>query len=188
MYSLDEKYSLIKSEILKTKSKNPIEILTGVMDKDFIDIHGPEHHFLDGAAFLVAFYNAGGDIDIDSALNDLLARALKMPGAMCGQWGVCGAVASLGAALAVINHTGPLSDNDYYKDNMEFTASTLLIMSKIGGPRCCKRNAFISISSAVKFIAKKYGVQMETSAVQCRYRGKNAQCIQTRCPYFRSEK
>ncbi len=39
--------------------KNPITIALQLMKKDFINIHGPEHHFLDGAAFLTAFRNAG---------------------------------------------------------------------------------------------------------------------------------
>ncbi len=58
---------------------------------------------------LVAFKNAGGEIDLDDALNKIMIEGLRMPGAMCGLWGVCGAVTSLGAALSIIDHTGPLS-------------------------------------------------------------------------------
>ena len=78
-------------------------------DYDYINIHGPEHHILDGACLLVAFKNAGGEIDLDDALNKIMIEGLRMPGAMCGLWGVCGAVTSLGAALSLIDHTGPLS-------------------------------------------------------------------------------
>ena len=46
---------------------------------------------------LVAFKNAGGEIDLDDALNKIMIEGLRMPGAMCGLWGVCGAVTSLGA-------------------------------------------------------------------------------------------
>lgn len=35
------------------------------MHKDYIDIHGPENHYLDGAAFMIAYKNDGGDIDIE---------------------------------------------------------------------------------------------------------------------------
>lgn len=52
------------------------------MQKDFINIHGPEHHFLDGACFLVAYKNAGGNINIEEALNLLAERTIKMPGAL----------------------------------------------------------------------------------------------------------
>lgn len=59
-------------------------------------MHGPEHHVLDGACLLMAFYNAGGKIDIDTSLEQLVKEGLRMPGAMCGLWGVCGAITSIG--------------------------------------------------------------------------------------------
>ena len=40
--------------------------------------------------------------------------------AMCGLWGVCGAVASIGAALAIIDGTGPLSDDGTWGEHMAF--------------------------------------------------------------------
>lgn len=39
-----------------------------IVKNEYINIHGPEHHILDGACLLMAFYNAGGKIDIDAAL------------------------------------------------------------------------------------------------------------------------
>ena len=50
-YTLNDKYKLIKEEVLKSLSKNPIEIAEIVMNNDFINIHGHEHHYLDGACF-----------------------------------------------------------------------------------------------------------------------------------------
>lgn len=60
-YTLQEKYDLIKQHLLNTQSKNPIKIAKELMNKDFINMHGPEHHFLDGAAFLTAYQNLRGD-------------------------------------------------------------------------------------------------------------------------------
>lgn len=184
-YTLDERYKLIREDVLKQSSKNSIEIARNIMHKDFISIHGPEHHFLDGAAFLVAYKNAGGEIDIEKALDTLASRALKMPGAMCGFWGMCGSAASIGASLAIINGTVPLSDNGYYKDNMEYTSSVIQKMSLIGGPRCCKRNAFISINAGVDYVRKKYGIKMDTSDVTCEFSKLNSQCIGDRCPFHK---
>lgn len=66
-------------------------------------MHGPEHHILDGASLLVAYKNAGGNIDIENALEKLMSEGLRMPGAMCGLWGICGAITSIGAALSIID-------------------------------------------------------------------------------------
>ena len=176
-YTLDEKYKLIKEEVLKNKSKNPIEIAKSIMHKDFVNIHGPEHHFLDGASFMAAYKNSGGDIDLDKAIDILAGRTIKMPGAMCGYWGMCGSVASVTAVLAIIHEVSPLSSSAYYAENMEFTSSVINKMSKIGGPRCCKRNAFLSLSSGVRFVKEKYGVEMELDEIECEFSSWNKQCI-----------
>ena len=64
---------------LYEKSKNPVEIFYNIAQMDFVRIHGPEHHVLDGAALLTAFYNAGGQIDLQTSLNELMKRGLQMP-------------------------------------------------------------------------------------------------------------
>jgi hypothetical protein len=187
-YTLDNKYRLIKEEVLKSNSKNPIEIAKSIMCKNFISIHGPEHHYLDGASFLVAYKNAGGNVDLELSLDELAKRTIKMPGAMCGHWGVCGSVTSVGAVLSIINQTGPLTLNDYYKDNMEFTSFVINKMSKIGGPRCCKRNAFLSLSYAVEFVEEKYGIKMDINDIRCEFSSINKQCIGNNCPFFKGDK
>ncbi len=186
-YNLNDKYNLIKKHILENNSKNPIEIIKEVMHQDFINMHGPEHHFLDGASFLVAYYNAGGEINLEKALDILSERSIKMPGAICGYWGVCGSVTSIGAALSIIYETTPLSSSVYYKDNMEYTSSVLKTMSEIGGPRCCKRNAFISLTKAVNFVNEKYNIEMEISKVTCEFHNNNKQCIGIRCPFYKGK-
>ena len=173
---------------LKEKSKNPIEIFLNIAQKDFIRIHGPEHHILDGAALLTAFYNAGGKIDLLTSLKEVAKRGIQMPGATCGMWGVCGAVSSIGAALSIIDGTGPLSDDDSWGKHMEYTSKALLGLSKTGGPRCCKRDAFVSLMYAVKFVNENYDVKLESCKVECCFSEKNAQCIKERCPFYKSEK
>lgn len=180
----EEKYDLIRQNVVKQKSNDPVEIAKNVMKKDFVSIHGPEHHFLDGAAFLVAYKNAGGDIDLDSCLDELEKRAAQMPGAMCGFWGVCGAVASVGAALAIIHGTGPLTTNDFYKDNMQFTSTAIASMGKLGGARCCKRHAFIALTTGAKFVKEKYGINMIVKPFKCGFSHLNQQCKHEDCPFY----
>lgn len=184
-YSMQEKYVLIKNAIMKEDSLNPIIIAKNVMKNNFVSIHGPEHHFLDGASFLKAIYNSKPFFDLDYALDELANRSIKMPGAMCGYWGICGSVASIGAALSVLHKTGPLSNDQFYKEHMEYTSSVIKIMSKVGGPRCCKRNAFISISEGIKFIKEKYGIELEIEKISCDFSSFNKQCIKSKCPFHK---
>ena len=46
-------------EAIKTEEgTDPAEIFRHMARKDFVRMHGPEHHILDGAAILTAFRNA----------------------------------------------------------------------------------------------------------------------------------
>ena len=88
------------------------------------------------------------------------------------------------AALAIIDGTGPLFHDESYKEHIEYTSYVIKRMSTIGGPRCCKRNAFLSFSSAVEFPNKHYGVQMECSPITCEFTPYNPTCLKEACPFF----
>lgn len=181
---MNEKYLLIKNECLKYTGKNPAELIFNIMKKDYINIHGPEHHVLDGACFLTALHNAGTEFDLSAALDEMIERGSKMPGATCGQWGVCGSAASVGAALSIIHSTGPLSNDEYYSDNLRFASQALARIAEVGGPRCCKRNAFLTLLTAVEFAKEHYGVSLEKGNIVCGFSHKNKQCIGSKCPFF----
>ena len=120
-YSMEERCNRIVAMCLEEKGISPIAIFQKIAEEEFVRIHGPEHHILDGAALLTAFYNAGGKIDLRKSLEELVRRGLQMPGATCGQWGVCGAVSSMGAVLSIIDGTRPLSTDDSWGAHMKFT-------------------------------------------------------------------
>lgn len=185
---MEERAKKIIETLLREKSKNPIEIFLNITHKDFIRIHGPEHHVLDGAALLTTFYNAGGNIDLSVSLNELMKRGLQMPGATCGMWGVCGAVSSMGAALSIIDGTGPLSCDESWGKHMEFTSKALYALAQVGGPRCCKRNAFLSFQTAIEFVNENYDVNLESSNIECNFSKSNEQCIKDRCPFYKRHK
>ncbi len=187
-YTIEERGKKIIEECLTLNSKNPIDIFNTITSRDYIRIHGPEHHILDGAALLTAYYNAGGDIELQAALEELMRRGLAMPGATCGMWGVCGAVSSMGASLSIIDGTGPLTADKTWGKNMEFTSKALSKLAVVGGPRCCKRDAFLSFREAVKFVNENYDVTLEYDDITCNYSNKNQQCITDRCPFYKSSK
>ncbi|MBR6666712.1 MAG: hypothetical protein IKL22_13470 [Lachnospiraceae bacterium] len=60
---MEERANMIIEACLHEVSKSPIDIFNHIAHMDFVGIHGPEHHVLDGAALLTAFYNAGGEVD-----------------------------------------------------------------------------------------------------------------------------
>lgn len=182
--TLNEKYDLINQDIIKLNLTDPLKIIEHIMTKNYISMHGPEHHYLDGAALLIAWYNADPSFDIHEALSQLAKRSVNMPGAMCGQWGICGSSASIGAALSVIHQTGPLSQHDFYKDHMALTSQIIAEEGKIGGPRCCKRNAYIALTNAVTFIKDKYDIHLKMHPIACQFSHQNSQCLLQHCPFY----
>ena len=182
--TLEEKGKQIIEDIKKETGISPVRIFKHMAQKDYIAIHSPEHHVLDGASLLVACKNAGMAFDLDASLNKLLNEGLKMPGAMCGLWGVCGAVTSIGAALAILDGTGPLSDDGSWGEHMAFTADAVRELGEINGPRCCKRDAMIAFKHAVGYVNRRYGLSLEYEEQRCEFSQSNQQCIKQRCPFY----
>ena len=183
-YSLEERCRSIIDFCVQETSRDPMEVFGNAAKQDFVRMHGPEHHVLDGACLLTAFHNAGGNLpDLSQALQRLMAEGLRMPGAVCGLWGVCGAVMSVGAALAIIDGTGPLSTDGSWGSHMQYTSTVLARLAEIGGPRCCKRDAFVALQTACDYAEKRYGVHLGGHPVKCAYSPFNPQCLGNRCPY-----
>ena len=133
---------------------------------------------------LMALHNAGALADIDWALQKLRAEGLRMPGAICGLWGVCGAVTSVGAALAIWEGTGPLSADGTWGQHMTCTAAALETMAATRGPRCCKRDGFIALEAAVEWLRTNRGLELGCTKPVCGFFAKNPDCIGNKCPYY----
>ena len=185
--SIDEKAKRIIEDIQQEKGCSPVRIFKNMAQKEYISIHGPEHHILDGACILTAFYNAGGNIRLEESLTKIAHEGLRMPGAMCGLWGICGAIASVGAALSIIDGTGPLSDDGTWGEHMKFTSQAISELGRINGPRCCKRDAMIAFREGIRYINEHYGVVLEYEDQRCEFSERNQQCLRERCPFFGAE-
>ena len=182
--TIEEKARRIITDIRKEISTDPSAIFHHMAMLDNVSVHGPEHHVLDGACLLTAYANAGGDIDLSESLERLLVQGLKMPGAMCGLWGICGVVASVGAALAVIDHTGPLSTDGSWGAHMAFTAEASRELGTINGPRCCKRDGLLALKHGRDYLNARGNVHLEFAGTVCAFSDRNEQCIGERCPFF----
>lgn len=168
---------------LRERSKNPIEIIQKMMALPFCHMHGPEHHVMVGAALLTAYKNAGGEIDLEKALSEMQARGRQVPGGACGFWGACGAGISAGIFVSIATGATPLANKDWGLSN-KMTSAALGAIGEVGGPRCCKRDSYLSIVEAVAFAREHLGVAMEMGEIRCVHSHQNNQCIGKRCPFF----
>lgn len=170
---------------LTESSKDPVDILNKMMALPFCHMHGPEHHIMVGAALLTAYRNAGGDIDLTKALTEMKNRGQSVPGGTCGFWGACGAGISSGMFISIISGATPLSSESFGLAN-RMTAKSLDVIGSIGGPRCCKRDSYLSILVAIDYVKEHFGVEMEKPDIICTFSSKNNQCIGKRCPFSKA--
>jgi hypothetical protein len=174
---------VIKQICMSAESDNPIEILQTMMNDPVINIHGPEHHIMVGSALIAAYKNAGGEIDVKAALDEMQKRGEAYPGGSCGYWGCCGAAVSAGMFLSIVNGTTPLSSQMWGEGNIA-VSKALYAIGEIGGPRCCKRNSFTAIISTVKYINETLAVKIKLpEKILCIYSEKNQQCKKDKCQY-----
>lgn len=164
-------------------SQNPIEILQNMMALPFCHMHGPEHHVLVGAALLTAFRNAGGQVDLPSALREMYQRGKAVPGGACGFWGACGAGISTGQFLSIVTKSTPLATTAWGLSN-QMTSQALSSIGAVGGPRCCKRDSYLAVLAAVAFVREHLQVNMTAEKPVCKDSSRNNQCLRQGCPFY----
>lgn len=170
---------------LSETSRDPAAILNRMMKLPFCHMHGPEHHIMVGAALLAAYRNAGGGIDLQKALSEMKNRGQEVPGGVCGFWGACGAGISAGIFVSIVTGSTPLAGEAFGLSN-RMTARSLEAIGAVGGPRCCKRDSYLSILSAVDFVKENLGVEMTRPEIVCSFSARNNQCLGARCPFSRA--
>ena len=177
----------IISICLNCHSINPSEIMEEMMSLPSCHMHGPEHHIMVGSALLTAYKNAGGDIDLKSALYEMQKRGKQVPGGACGFWGACGAGVSTGMYISIALKATPLAREAWGLSN-QMTARALDAIGKNGGPRCCKRDSYLAIIEAIQFTKEKLGVKMEQPPITCSRSHLNNQCLYQACPFYKRTK
>lgn len=174
---------------LEETSRNPIEILEKLMSQPDCPMHGPTHHVLVGAALLTAYNNSLPDsskLDLKEALAEMRERGEQVPGGACGYLGACGASISTGIFLSIVTRNTPFSTDTWRLCNL-MTSRALEQVALNGGPRCCKRDSYLSVLTAIDFVKENLGVEMVKPEVHCTRSQINEQCIGKKCPFSPQE-
>lgn len=167
---------------LADTSKDPIAILEKMMSTSYCPMHGPLHHSLVGMALMTAYHNAGGEVELEEGLARLIEQTQKIPGGACGNWGACGASLSAGTFMSIVTGNSPLATESWRLSNL-CTAEALEQVAGNGGPRCCKRDSYLSILSTIDFVKEHLGIEMTKPEVCCSRSRVNEQCIGKKCPF-----
>lgn len=84
--------------------------------------------------------------------------------------------------ISIISGATPLKNEPWGLVN-KMTSKALDAIGSIGGPRCCKRDSYMAIISAIDYVAENFNIQMEKPVIKCIHSDKNNQCIKERCPF-----
>ncbi|MCE1167605.1 MAG: DUF5714 domain-containing protein [Sphingobacteriia bacterium] len=177
--------SLISLYCQNTSLIDPIQLATNLMNNAHFATHGSEHHYLVPAVLLTAYYNYKNQPELKrEALEAALKRSSIIPYGFCAMNGTCGAGIGAGTFISIITQASPLSEKEWQMANL-MTARSLERIARNGGPRCCKRDTFISLVTATEFLEELFGVTLEhTSRIRCPYFDKNAECTREDCIFF----
>lgn len=175
----------IQARCMEASTTNPLELLITLMHGPRVSMHGPEHHFLVPAALLTAFYTVIGKPDEKiRRLEQAKERSCKVPGGFCGTHGNCGAAVGTGIFISLVTGATPLAEEAWRLSNL-MTATSLTAIAAYGGPRCCKRDSFLAIRSAVDFTFHHLGIMMDIPPlIRCDFSNLNRQCLHAACPFF----
>ena len=168
---------------LRSRSDDPFEIMEEMMRIPTCHMHGSEHHVMVGSALLTAYKHAGGEIDLPAALCEMMKRGKQVPGGACGFWGACGEGISTGMFISIALNATPLAGEAWGLSN-QMTARALDAIGHNGGPRCCKRDSYLAMTEAVKFVQEKLNIAMKLPPIVCTRSHLNNQCREEKCPFF----
>ena len=176
---------IIRKSCLNSKALNPVRLASRIMQHPSVKMHGPEHHFLVPAVLLTCYYNRCGKRDLlEEKLRQAEKRSSCVPGGFCGSHGNCGAAVGTGIFMSLATGSTPLSTDGWRQSNL-ITAEALRSVALHGGPRCCKRDTFISLGEAIDFIEKELGVSLEKEdRIRCGFSHLNKQCLHEECQYY----
>jgi len=176
---------LIESSTIRSTSDNPFLIAEKLLESPAVKMHGPEHHFLVPAVLIAALYNHTGQQDKkEHSIKAARRRAELVKGGFCGMMGECGAAVGTGIFVSVVTGGTPLSLEEWRLSNL-MTSRALEDIALHGGPRCCKRNTFIALRSAVRFIDTEMGIRLPMSGtIRCRFSDQNRECLREKCLFY----
>jgi len=164
---------------------DPIALAVRLLRHPSVKMHGPEHHFLVPAVLLAAWSNARGEPGKRAErVAEGRRRSEPVLGSFCGIQGVCGAAIGTGIFAAIATGSTPLKGPERGLSN-RMTVRALDVVSRTDGPRCCKRDSFLSILAAVRFAKDQLGVALPARGPDCEWSGKNGECIGEACPFHR---
>ncbi len=180
-----DKYEFIIDKCLNYNGIDPIKLSVDIMNSPLIKMHGTDHHFIVPAVMLTCSYNyQNKNQNLKEKLEIIKDRALKETSSYCTyKAGTCGAAFGTGVFLSVFLDRTPFSE-DEWTDSNHIIADSLKNIANSPGPKCCKRDTYLSILASINFLKEKYAIELESSQPKCTFSLRNKTCGREECEFF----
>jgi hypothetical protein len=175
----------VKQKCLSYKGDSPIELAVMIMDSPIIKMHGPEHHFIVPAVLLTCIANKTGKQDELSEKLEIAERRAKAetPNVCNYSIGTCGAAIGTGVFLSIFMDRENQHEDAWSITNL-IVAESLKLVAESDGPRCCKRDTYISLEAAIGFLHDRFAVDLPISQARCTFSMRNRTCQHEECTYY----
>ena len=170
----------------RPEAVTPLGLLEELMDIPGLPMHCPPHHFILPAVLITLAARATGmpRARFEEDLAEIRERAEDVPGGSCGFYGTCGAAVGVGLFFSVFTVTDPHSETHWGNCNL-VTGRALGSIGGISGPRCCKRNSFLALESALSSLREILDMDLGTAGpILSKYHNDNPDCKGPKCPFF----
>ncbi len=171
---------MVEQICIDSDLSDPLELALCIFDLQRLHMHGPEYHSIVPAVLVSAYGNRTNNKNIP-AIKEAISRGKAIFGGICGTHGACGAAIGVGIAYSIIHQVTPYSKEERGEAN-RVTAEALLAISRLGGPRCCKRDSIVAIETAKKNCADFDDAK--EAQYECTQFADNQMCIHSECPFY----
>jgi len=180
---LANQQEIIERVCFNTSSANPIELANLIMKHPSFNAYGVEHHEMVAAVLLISLWNLNLSGMTESRIKGAMKRSAKIPYGSCGSMGTCGACVSAGVAVAMYSKSNYLKDKER-NASLKTVSRSLLKLSELGGPRCCKYSTYVSIQTAWQVLADDFNLPLQPLTVVCEFQDKLKDCHKDHCPFY----
>ena len=171
---------MIERTCVATGLEDPLALAQLLLKHPVLLPYGPEHHLLAAPVLLAALRNRKVPGVTGAAIHQAIQRLRDIPALVCATRGDCGAAASAGVVMALLQKVTAHSDAER-SAALRATARTLDRIADHGGPRCCRQSVFDTILTTWERLAEPYGLP-PLPPPACLGRLKD--CKTSRCTYF----
>lgn len=180
-------YAFFKlGSIVKTKSKNPIDILNEMMSDTNFGLRGCVHCAAAPLSIVLAYKNAAEITRRADLLMDLFKFEIaRTPISMCKINGHCGIPISSGNSLSALL---PILDERYENSTVGKRLKVECIKA-VEGIRyentCCKKVAYLEITVITDFVNRYMWVHLPLpDVIKCKFSENNPYCEKENCEYY----